>query len=882
MAHNTDISFLLERLIQSSIKTPSSLDIDHWKLSALRTLTNSHSTRINQFEITARLEGLEEKWIINNKGSLAEALHVRRAELSVTSNKWTPEILSFLLELSDRPVEHPNLTDLALPKPKPELSAPLTWADILAEDPLDDQDGVWENVNFAADESDDDERYESIPSNHSVLIPESGVAGQAVKVCDETFIGPAANISLRVIQNAQWWNSQEDDRLGLICEEDEDRRPRGNPTELQAVREVIFTLLGLPTSVFSQDDEGHISVSESNFLKHASQESLTDQLQGFAVIATKLLSIRRWVERDARFPLEEAFQTALASRLEIVDRALSTIQSKILSWDAQAVRTLLKLYNETVSISGLLLQVHDTLLELDNTSETERPFRILECLFDKTCVRQSIGDAEGSSYMANLFFDCFQTYLKPVRLWMEKGQLTGRDGAFFIKKEKEDVQLNSVWRDQYHLIKDSNGELHAPRFLHLAAKKIFDTGKSVDFLRRLGWESHDLRQHPLEDVALTYQSICLSPNTDLFSPFAEIFDVALNRWIARKHQASLAELRAQIESHCSLQSSLDALEYIYFANSALNPDVNSKIFEKIDTGKYWWNDGFVMTELFRAALKRIPSDRLRFCPRPATHVARRSMSALEDIRVSYTLPWPVANVISTDSITVYQRVSIFLTQLQRAKYLLQQQRITKIVQAADGKPFLEFYKLRHRLLWLTNTILTYINDMVLTVATAEMRAAMERADLDSMIAVHRAYISRLEDQCLLLKKHRSIHQAIISLLDLTVLFSDVQASHARGKLSSTSEGRFTDAKIKHSERKEVAKPGSEVEDSDSDSDSDSDESGFGSTWHPEASDVVKLKDMLGTFRNLHCLITAAVKGLSKADSAPSWEMLASYLAMGWE
>ena len=874
MACDADIKFLLEGLIQSSIKTPSKLDIDHWKRSALRTLTNSHSTRINQFEVTARLEGLEEKWVINDKDSLAEALHVRRAELSAISNRWTPEILLFLLELSDRPLEQSNRTDLALPEP--ELPAPLTWAEIVAEDPLDDQDGVSENVDFAADESNDDERDESVHFDRSVLTPESSVAGQAVEVCDETLIEPAANISLREIQNAQWWNQLEDNRLDLMCEEDGDRRPRGNLTELQAVREVIFRLLGLPTSVFSQDDAGHISVSESNFLKHASQESLTHQLQAFAVIATKLLSIRRWAERDARFPLEEAFQTGLASRLAIVDRALSAVQNEIFSCNAQAVKTLLNLYSKTLSISGLLLQVHDILLELDITSMLERPFRILECLFDKACVRQSIGDVEGYCYMATYFFDCLQTYLTYVRLWMEKGQLTGRDGVFFIRKEEKDVQLDSVWRDQYHLIRDRNGELHAPRFLHLAAKKIFDTGKSVDFLKRLGWENHDLRQHPPEDVALTYQSTCLSPNVDLFSPFAELFDVALNRWISRRHQAT--ELRAQLESHCSLQSSLDDLEYIYFANGALNPDVNSKVFEKIDTGRCRWNDGFVTTELYKAALKRIPSDRLQFYPRPSTDAARRSMSALEDIRVTYLLPWPIANLISTDSITVYQRVSIFLTQLQRAKYLLQRQRITKTVQVAGRKPFLEIYKLRHRLLWLTNTILTYLTDMVLTVATGEMRTAMEGADFDSMIAVHHAYISRLENQCFLLDKHRSIHQAIISMLDLTVLFSNVRVSNARRKRSSNPEGRFTDARIKDSELKEEAKPGSEVEDSDS----DSDESGFGSTWHPEAPDVVKLKKMLGTFRNLHCLITAAVKGLSKADSAPCWEMLATYLAMGWE
>lgn len=120
----TDWSSLQPRLLQK-------LDIDYWKRSALRTLTNGHSTRINQSEITAQLEGLEEKWMISNKNSLADALHIQRAEFSLASNRWTPEILSFLLELSDRPLQYSNLTHLALPKP--ELPAALTWAEIVAE-----------------------------------------------------------------------------------------------------------------------------------------------------------------------------------------------------------------------------------------------------------------------------------------------------------------------------------------------------------------------------------------------------------------------------------------------------------------------------------------------------------------------------------------------------------------------------------------------------------------------------------------------------------------------------------------------------------------------------------------------------------------------------
>ena len=262
MAYDATNSFLLDRLIPSLIEDASEVDIERWKRSTLRILANSqYSTRVNQFDITARLEGLEEKWMIYNQDSLVEALHVRRVELSATSNRWIPEMLSLLLQLSDRRAQHPNHADLALLKP--ELAA-----DIVAEDPLDDQDGIWENVDFGADDSDDDEPTESVHSGHSVLTSESSVAGQAVEACDETFIEPAPKLSLRAIQNAQLWRLQGHDKSGLICEEDEDHRPRENLTELQAGREVIFALLGLPTSIFRQGNEGQISISKSDFLKH--------------------------------------------------------------------------------------------------------------------------------------------------------------------------------------------------------------------------------------------------------------------------------------------------------------------------------------------------------------------------------------------------------------------------------------------------------------------------------------------------------------------------------------------------------------------------------------------------------------------------------------
>ena len=879
MEHTAETNFLIDQLIRISIKNLSEADAEHHKQSALRKLANSHFARTNQFEVTARLDGLEEKWRINNDDPRAETLNLRRAELSIVSNEWTPELLSLLLQLSDRTAGQSNHADLATVKP--ELSQPTspTWADIVAEDPLDDQDGIWKNVDFTADSSDDGEQTESVHSDLSLRTPGFSVIEPADEARSEALIESATTTSFHKVQNAKFWNMHDVETNIFIREKDENCRPNATITELQAIREVVFLLLGLPTSIFSQGNEGQTILSEAVILDHLSQESLKNLLQGFVVIANKLLTIRQCVREDERIPLGQTFQAALASRIKPFDRALSRIQTKILSHNSHFVPSLLKLYDEIYSIGRLLLQVYDVLLELEISSKVERPFRILECLFDRTCVNQDIGDAEGYEYMANLFFDCFQTYLKPIRLWMEKGQLTGRDSVIFIEKVEKNVPSQRVWQDQYHFKYKSNGDLHAPKFLHVAAKKIFNTGRSIDFLGRLGIENHDLSRLPVNEGFLTYETVCQSASYGLFSPFAALFDLALDKWIANKHQASSLKLRAQLELRCDLQASLNALEYVYIG--AVSTNFNDNIFEKIDRGTHGWNNGLIMTDLFQGTFSS--TGRLEIRLIPAAHGnSSRSMSALEDIRVSYTLPWPIVNVITTESTLLYQRVFVFLTQLQRAKYLIYRHKIFKSVRPTDQQSHCNIYTLRHRLLWLTNTIQTYITDMVLSVATADMRIAMNQAeDMDSMITVHQAYIRRLEDQCLLHKKHESVRQAIISLLDLTILFSHLQALNQIG-LDSKSSLTNTKASQKHTKHAGEENAARSLSNEDEYSDATSDDSSSCPALHAQLPDAGSLERTLDTFRDLLSFVTAAVRGISKTDSAPSWEMLANNLAMGLE
>jgi len=872
MAHNAQIVSSLENLIQTTVINLSESDVDEYKRSAIATFADASFGRTNQFDVSSRMDGLEEKARILDNDQLADALHTRLLELSTVSYKWTPEVLSLLLQLSDRPSHESRLEDLELLQPDTP-PAPLTWPDIIADDPLDYGDDIWKNVDFAADGSDEDEFSDP---DHSQIVDTSAntrlTEFKDSEIMLENLIVPIDDTGLRHIESAQFWNNG--------------HGPDKLLTETQAVREVIFMVLGLPTTIFDQNEIGEIVTSRGILIRHISSLSVTAFLEVFASIGTKICNVRQWTRRKAEIPLEQTFAASLSSRLVEVDRKLSEIESRILDARMDIVPTLSDLHEKLSISTRLIQQLDDILAEVQTATDSGLPFRILECLFDRSCASQRIGDEEGYEFMAELFFECFRTYLRPIRLWMEKGQLSERDRVMFIQKSAENIPLDSLWQTQYSLVMGANGNLHAPRFLHLAAKKIFNAGKSVDFLRHLGHEEDQLGEQAKDKIEMSFHSVCHPADLGSLSPFPELFDVALDSWIASKHHSSSSKLREQLETKCGLQRSLDALEYIFFCrNGALSSNAANIIFERIDRGSHRWNDSFVHTGLFQGAYRTISCvDRDHLDVRVETassqrssHRARRSMGILEDLRISYTLPWAVANIIKSDSMQTYQRIFVLLLQIQRAKYLLQREKLTQRLPAAVDNVGLLISDVHHQLLWFVNTMLTYITHMVVSATASSMRTAMTLAvDVDGMIEVHDTYIAQLESRCFLTKQHGPVRQALSSLLDLTILFSDIQASSLKKAGPNASDG-LVNSKLKAKYTASSAWKGSLGSDS-------SDESSAEAIMESEAaarpSDLERLRHVSDTFSKLHSLVTAAVQGVSKADSATCYEMLASSLATG--
>ena len=830
------------------------------KENALQLLSDDSSVRASQSEVQARLNGLVEKsWILNN-GALGEALQSRLEQIPKISNRWTPDVLSFLLALSDRPVHNNRFEDLASLISDPP-TPPLTWDAIIEDDPFEDQTAVWRDIDFAADSSDEDG---DIISQLSETSNDDNDSVELSKMEDveadlESLIVTVDTRVLEEVSAAQAWRSGAPKSTDQRSADDKDAL---EILEINAIREVTFMLLGLPTSIFQEDNKGEIRLQRHLKLLQTSTESVSHLIDSFSKLGQKLSTLREWIRQDCHVPLEQAFQSALETRMQLLHSTLHDIQKRTLDKSHSVIVSIVDIYNEVLTSSRLLVQLHDILMRLNSVTQSQRPFKILESLYDQTCENQKVGDDEGYKNVARIFFQCFQMYLKPIQAWMVTGEADPHNTIMFVEKTMHDVAPEALWQDQYRLIRNGDGKLNSPQFLHVAGRKIFTAGKSVFFLKMLGVDDPTLERETNNGSLMSFEDVCSKTDPRNLIPFPELFDEAFAKWIARKQHSSSVLLRQQLESQCGLHRALKALDYIYlFSNGAISNNAVRPLFDKIERGNRRWNDSISNTELFREAFSTVDCidvDRLCIRPNTSRHVSNikeRSMDILEKLQVFYALPWPIANIITSQSVTTYQRIFTFVTQFERARFLLQRNKLQ-----LNASRLL--YAIHTNLLWFANTLLSHLTTLVIAVNTTTMHQDMTDAeDVDAMITVHQTYITKLEDQCLLAKKDTSLHRAIISILDLTVLYSDFQPS-------PLSEAQQLNRSRSHS----------------SSEDEEDDNSGLPQTGtpinHVESKSVERLASIHDAYRQLLAIVTASVESIRKADGSPIWTVLASNLAFG--
>lgn len=780
-----------------------------------------------------------------------------------------------------------KLENLDFLKPPEEIVEPAyTWEELAAEDPLLRDKHVWRNIDYGVESSDDEALSQSSVGDLDVTETTtlSSVNDEDFRRVGD-FVVPIDPRVLSDIQKDQFWRAGEEVRTTPMGGSWMDPKIQ-EITDLQTIRETLFMLSGLPTAIFVETANG-IVFKETFGLKHASNNVFHGFLDEFCTYGTDILSLRKWSKSKQQIPLLQNLQDGTAIRLRHFDHIISKMHDTLVAPNRDTIVSIVKIRQELQSSVQPVLKLSRIVSKLV-AEPYAHAFRCLELLYNETCTLHMAGDYQSYQFMGELFFDCFRVYLRPIRTWMEAGELAKDDRIFFVSESEGDIALAYLWQDRFRLRKTPDGILHAPSFLQsLAARRIFTTGKSVVILRKLG--RYDLLKSSRTNLEpdLRFQSVC-DPSALSLIPFPELFDIAFEEWIQSKHHTASSILRECLFGDCGLRTSLEALENIYFMQDGATTGVLANaIFDKLSNGNSRWNDRFTVTELAHSTmgtLKGVTADRLRvsFANRKYDDVqrARKTVKSLADFVFTYNLPWPVQIVITKETMLSYQKIFSFLLQIRRSTYMLERTCLLRDSEndnsGADERAL--FYGVRSRLLWFTSTLYNHLTDLVIATNTLRMHQVLTSAeDVDQMIQVHASYVKNLTDQALLGPKLGPIHQAIVSILDLSIKLSDARAAHA------STQGAYRSSMSTGQEKTPPRRKSIKGEESvSSDEEGDNSEADI-STLSASTMNLPYIDQLRATkakFDRLHKFVSTGLRAVARAGDQGTWDMLAEKLEGG--
>lgn len=848
MAHAAKISTLTDGLIQSITSPSDAHQLKQYREHALKAFKSQQHARVNQFDVQSRLGGLEEKFVVFNKDPLADALRTRLDELARTPSQWTPEILALLLALSDRPVQNTNLSILD-PADGDRAAVPqLTWADIIADDPLNEE-GIWDDVSFASDsDADYDSVSEDSVADHTVSTHPSSLADEDIAAFARSFIISKNDVSITTLQSTRQ-QLRPGVREGAMVD----------ITAYQAIREALLLLHGLPTDLFMRNAHSEVSFRATYRTGTCSQTSLNQVMHSFATIGSRLDRLQIWSISAQTSPVVQRLQSSVLRELRKFRSSLSAIEQRFLT-EANAVVSLIEVLSSVQHCVKPLYCLYTAIFKNDSSIED---WAVLDCLYQTVCELQLTGAEQADLIlMTRIFLDCFEVYLLPVHVWMAEGRLRDKDQGFFVLPLNQSADLGSLWHSSVALSRNENGAINAPTFMLRAAPRVFNAGRAVMFLAALrGAACNNISCKGRKNIDV---DSVLRLQDQGFLPFSGVLDDAIEQWVDDHQQQGIVSLRQVLLSQCGLNNTLDAIDHLFMArDGSVFQQFADELFARFDR-QGLWSDRYVLTDLAQNTLGSTS-----FISEAA--ISARLLSnddspkSLYHVVIDYAVPVPVRNVIA--DLNICQQAFTAHLQAYRAEYLLMktQSNLTTMKSQHDHRVS-ETLSLRHRLVWFTRSFRGYLGE-VTAMSMRDLRVSIDRAsDMDGMWDAYTQFQRNLEGRLLLDKKLRPLYQSLMSILDMC---EDV----ARLWLHLSADGDKL-AAIPIARRRRFRRSGGEGMSDESSDDETTEETSTQSRPLPSVRALLEDYE-----RQLHFFI-AGLRSLSRAGGEPAWTLLAERLHLG--
>lgn len=772
MAFAARLSDLTEQLIEAVTNLDPKNDARRLKRlreQSLRSFKSHSYLGTNHFQVRENLNGLEERFRVNHRETLADALRQRLDHLKVipSSSKWHPEILFLILELSDQPTHKSRLSDLeAIKEPGYFEGDILRWQDIAKEDGWDEDPNLWKSINYAGS-SDDDLSYAAASEDEDTSLTDSEeVAGKTAK---DFVVAENGNIELfNAVRKAQEWRTAEP------TTDAQGHARKIGVEELDVYREVLFMLQGLDTTLF----DSKCAPVSSFQISHLKWETHKALITSFAEAGRQLRIMRKFVQRPQDAQHLQAFQDCISHRLSSLDDKFCELHARMASPRQHVVVSLVAMKDELSTWLEPLNTLSSIIARVEQTQAFHpSAFRHLELLYDEASTAQLSGKSRVYDFLARIFIECFNVYLRPVRLWMDEGMLMPGDQIFFVTESSEEVPEGDVWSRRFRLRYGKDGKIHAPAFLHPAVHKILNAGKNIVVLKRLARFTVTRSQLYSSEPALSYESMC--PQGFALAPFSDLFSEAFDHWIQSKYQTTSITLKKILFEPKGLPSALQTLQRLYLmSDGSAASSFCEDVFARLDTFGPRWHDRYALTAIGHEAYNSVvDTSRLAISigeqgKQHPTALARGSVrTALPHLTVDYRLPWSMQMIISSGSLAQYQAVLAMLLQFKRAAYILLNTKLLDNYWTDDerwGEQAL-YYSCRTNLVWFCTTVQTYLTTLVLVPNVLKLEEELSQAaGVDGLIEVHEAFAKRIVGEACLGSRLTPIREGMLDVLDLAM------------------------------------------------------------------------------------------------------------------
>ncbi|KAF2172741.1 hypothetical protein M409DRAFT_16704 [Zasmidium cellare ATCC 36951] len=725
----------------------------------LKDLKNQSHARTNQFAVQAKLEGLVEKFTVLNRDDLAIALETDLEDLPQDS-RWMPEILSLLLELSDHPVERTPAEDLDSEFATAE--EPLTWEDIVDDEPFDDPD-MWEDVERGYHSSGDDEFNHDLESEPTTSTKATSLDEEDPAAIARLYLSRPDEASIEHIKLAR-------ERGKSIKQQD----TMHHLSELKIAREILSMMHGLPTDLFEIDDAGQVTVASEVRIGNASGDSLRDLLETAAATGSALNSLRQWVP-EASHSYLQAIHGAIESQISYLDTQLGMMERRYITPTEHVAVSALNVETEIQAIARPLVHLSGIVQHTSCQDDLEAPFALLDELYSETDLAHLAGDMILFNALATVFLAGLRSYLRPVARWVTKGVIVPQDrDVLFSKDLNQHCEAGDLWRLRFGIRLLPDGTAFAPFCISTRTTSLFALGKSRAFLNQL--DGNEACEDVQTMVQLPEFDHCLKQIADeSLAPFSLLLDETLDSWIHDISVDCSASLRSKLFDDHHLKKTLDALPLLFFShNGTLFQDFADTIISRVRTGRQSdTHDLFLRAELAQTTFGSSPDvDAENVCLASIGEEDVPSASSttrrIGQLTMTYRLSWPVQNVVQSATIDAHSKVFTFLLQLHAATGLLEDNFLGFRSRNPVSPALL---KLRQRLLWFSKSIFDYTTKTAHIIHKDMMQGIGRAADIDEMVAILARYEKRLQSNLLLAANLEPVRDTIIGILELSELLS---------------------------------------------------------------------------------------------------------------